>query len=147
MVVCVNHIRLLKVVRDYFWTLIVAGDNISIAISVSSFVGLTQQGASGILGVNKALNITTIVFVAIKYQVSSVGRHQDRTKEVREIPRQEQLNVRAADLATEAINTQTRTRRVPLLTHLVQTLVYLIQGKTAFTSHEVRALRIFGLWL
>jgi hypothetical protein len=104
MVVCVNYILLLKVVRDYFWTLNVAGDTISIVISVSSFVGLAQQGASCILGVNKALHITTIVFVATKDQVGSVGRHQDRTKEVREMERQEQLNVRAADLATEVIN-------------------------------------------
>jgi hypothetical protein len=85
MVVCVNHIRLLLIVRDYFWTLNVAGDTISIVISVSSFVGLAQQGASCILGLNKALNIMTIVCVATKDQVGSVGRHQDRTKEVREM--------------------------------------------------------------
>jgi hypothetical protein len=66
---------------------------------------------------------------------------QDKAKAVGELPWPAQLNVRADELATEKINKQTRTPQAPKLIPLVQTLVYLIQGKTTFTSHEVRALR------
>jgi hypothetical protein len=69
-----------------------------------------------------------------------VEGHQDKTKAVGELPWSSQLNVRADELATEAINKQTHTRQAPKLIPLVQTSVYLIQGKTTFTSHEVRAL-------
>jgi hypothetical protein len=69
-----------------------------------------------------------------------VEGHQDKTKAVG-LPWPAQLNVRADELATEAINKQTHTRQASKLRPLVQTSVYLIQGKTTFTSHEVRALR------
>jgi hypothetical protein len=52
----------------------VTGDGISKVISESSFVGLARQGASCILGENKAKHLTTIVLVAKKYQVGSDGR-------------------------------------------------------------------------
>jgi hypothetical protein len=70
-----------------------------------------------------------------------VEGHQGKTKAVGELPWPAQLNVRADELATEAIDKQTHTRQAPKLIPLVQTSVYLIQGKTTFTSHEVRALR------
>jgi hypothetical protein len=70
-----------------------------------------------------------------------VEGHQDKTKEVGELPwTAQQLNVRADESATKAINKQTHTRYAPTLIPLVQTSVYLIQGQTTFTSHEVRAL-------
>jgi hypothetical protein len=49
-----------------------------------------------------------------------VEGHQDKTKEVRKLPWPAQLNLRADELATEAINKQSRTRRVPTLIPLVQ---------------------------
>jgi hypothetical protein len=49
--------------------------------------------------------------------------------------------VRADELATEAIKKQKQTRQAPKLIPLVQTSVYLIQGKATLTSLEVRALR------
>jgi hypothetical protein len=70
-----------------------------------------------------------------------VEGQQDKAKAVGELPWPAQLNVRADELATEAINKQTHTRQAPKPIPPVQALVYLIQGKTTFTSHEVRALQ------
>jgi hypothetical protein len=70
-----------------------------------------------------------------------VEGHQDKIKEVRELPWPAQLNVYADELATEAVNKQTHTRQVPKFIPLEQTSVYWIQGTTTFTSPEVRALR------
>ena len=67
-----------------------------------------------------------------------VEGHQDKMKEVWELHWPAQLNVRADELATEALSKQ---NGVPHLIPLVQTSVYLTQGKTMFTSHEVSALR------
>jgi hypothetical protein len=70
-----------------------------------------------------------------------VEGHQDKTEAVGELSWPAQLNMRADKLATEAINKQKHKKEAPKLIPLVQTSVYLIQGKTTFTSHEVRALR------
>jgi hypothetical protein len=72
-----------------------------------------------------------------------VEGHQDKTKAVGELPWPAQLNVRADELATEAINSQAHTPQAPKLIPLVQTSMYyyLIQGKTPLIGHEVRALR------
>jgi hypothetical protein len=69
-----------------------------------------------------------------------VEGHQDKAKEVHELSWPAQFNVRADELATEAISTQLRRRQVPKLISLVQTSAYLIEGKSTFSSHEVRAL-------
>jgi hypothetical protein len=58
-----------------------------------------------------------------------VEGHQDKAKEVHELAWPAQLNVRADELVTEAINTQLRRRQVPKFIPLVQTSVYLIEGK------------------
>jgi hypothetical protein len=63
-----------------------------------------------------------------------VEGHQDKTKAVGELLLPAQLNVRADELATEAITKQTHTRQAPKLIPLVQTSVYLIQGKTRLRS-------------
>jgi hypothetical protein len=70
-----------------------------------------------------------------------VEGHQDKTKAVGELSRPAQLNARADALATDVINKQKHKKQTPKLIPLVQTSVYLIQGKITFTSHEVRALR------
>jgi hypothetical protein len=52
--------------------------------------------------------------------ITGVEGHQDKTKAVGELPWPAQLNVRADELATEAINKQTHTRQAPTLIPLVQ---------------------------
>jgi hypothetical protein len=84
-------------------------------------------------------DLESCISMAITYHW--VEGHQDNTKAVGELPWPAQLNVRADELATEAINKQTHTRQAPKLISLAQTSVYLIKGKTTSTSHEVRALR------
>jgi hypothetical protein len=70
-----------------------------------------------------------------------VQGHQDTTKAIGELSWPAQLNVNADELATDVINEQKHKKQPPKLIPLVQTSVYLIQGKTTFTSHEVGALR------